>query len=400
MSVDEEQREQQSPNESTASERSASSDQSGPIYRVNRLGREIFAGNKALLITAIQSRRVRGDDLIYDQAQDLWGFARKHAVFLEATGQGLEESQRNRETDSSLGKWLRFLVNAAAIGIILYLLISYSEKIEFKLKEEATEMSSRPDLRSSKSSADSEGSGAGSGEGEGGGGQGSGGGADSGNGKPQRQEFSRREIKQIFDLNAEGMRDAALVLENTLSDEELLSQVQYVSAVTTSTLRDEGKVDQQSFNRLQEARAIATFVAMRNNKHKGARLLLSQINHQLKQVCAFIYSDQFCALKRDHPDWRDSAITAILNREVLYGMTPPQVEAAWGRASRIRRERDGYRYCYGAGCDRSVWMTSGHVREISPSPEEARRRLEAKKDQARRGKTRKRRRRAKRRGGQ
>ena len=151
MSVDEEQREQreqQSPDESTASEGSASSDQSGPIYRVNRLGREIFAGNKALLITAIQSRRVRGDDLIYDQTQDLWGFARKHAVFLEATGQGLEESQRNRKTDSSLGKWLRFLMNAAAIGVILYLLISYSEKIEFKLKEEATEMSSRPDLRS------------------------------------------------------------------------------------------------------------------------------------------------------------------------------------------------------------------------------------------------------------
>ena len=44
------------------------------IYRVNRLGREIFVGDKSLLIQAIQSRRVRGDDLIYDQSQDLWGF--------------------------------------------------------------------------------------------------------------------------------------------------------------------------------------------------------------------------------------------------------------------------------------------------------------------------------------
>ena len=33
-------------------------------------------------------------------------------------------------------------------------------------------------------------------------------------------------------------------------------------------------------------------------------------------------------------------------------MTPEQVELAWGRASKIIRERDGYRHCYGSGCDK------------------------------------------------
>ena len=78
-------------------------------YRVNRLGREIFAGNKSLLITAIQTRRVRGDDLIFDESSDTWGFARKHVVFLEATGQGLEEVHGN---DKVLGSWLDYTEGA------------------------------------------------------------------------------------------------------------------------------------------------------------------------------------------------------------------------------------------------------------------------------------------------
>ena len=60
----------------------SSSQEDNSYYRVNRLGREIFAGNKSLLITAIQTRRVRGDDLIFDESSDTWGFARKHIVFL------------------------------------------------------------------------------------------------------------------------------------------------------------------------------------------------------------------------------------------------------------------------------------------------------------------------------
>ena len=102
-------------------------------YRVNRLGREIFVGNKSLLITAIQSRRVRGDDLIFDESSDTWGFARKHPVFLEATGQGIEEVKRAQTKQSKWGKWINFLINAGLIGVLLYLMINYSKTIEFKL---------------------------------------------------------------------------------------------------------------------------------------------------------------------------------------------------------------------------------------------------------------------------
>ena len=348
------------------------------IYRVNRLGREIFVGEKLLLIQAIQSRRVRGDDLIYDQSQDLWGFARKHPIFLEATGQGLEESKRTRQRDSSMGKWLRFLINAGIIGLILYFLISYSETIEFKLREEGSDFSSSSTPFSKKgkdansSSSESDGAGAGNGSGSGDGeGEGEGEGAmgmldGEGSGSSRQKGYSG-EIKQIFDLNAEGMRDSPLVIENTLSDDELLGQAQYVTSVAANKLRDKGKVDQETFTRLQEARAVATFVAMRNIKHKGAGLLLSQIRTQLQRVCAFLYSKPFCDLKNQHPNWADTVILSIIKEEVLHGMTPQQVEAAWGRASRIRREREGYKYCYGPGCERSVWTLNGHVREIFPS---------------------------------
>ena len=348
------------------------------LYRVNRLGREIFAGEKSFLIKAIQSRRVRGDDLIYDQSQDLWGFARKHVIFLEATGQGLEESKRTRQRDSSIGKWLRFLINAGIIGLVLYFLISYSETIEFKLREEGGEFqsSSTPFSERGKNQSKSSDSGDGDGGGEGnGGGSGNGDGDGEGSmgsldgeggGGASRQKGYNGEIKQIFDLNSEGMRDSPLVIESTLSDDELLDQAQYVTSIAANKLRDKGKVDQETFTKLQEARAVATFVAMRNIKHKGAGLLLSQIKTQLQRVCAFLNSKPFCDLKNKYPNWADTVILAIIKDEVLHGMTPQQVEESWGRASRIRRERDGYRYCYGPGCERSVWTLNGHVREILP----------------------------------
>ena len=140
-------------------------------YRVNRLGREIFVGNKSLLITAIQSRRVRGDDLIFDESSDTWGFARKHQIFLEATGQGIEDVKRNQTKSRKWGKWVRFLVNAGIIGFLIYLMINYSKTIEFKLGDGESDFRNMSanfsPSQKSMESAEGAGSGNGSGGGEG-----------------------------------------------------------------------------------------------------------------------------------------------------------------------------------------------------------------------------------------
>lgn len=347
----------------------SSSQEDTSYYRVNRLGREIFAGDKSLLITAIQTRRVRGDDLIFDESSDTWGFARKHIVFLEATGQGLEEVKRQKSTEQKWSKWLRFILYAGLIGFLLYLMINYSKTIEFNLGDgdsDFKEFSSNR-LNNAASMESSEGSGSGDGQGD----------AQSYaemNALLQKEEdgLSRGQaIEQIFDLRAEGIMENQVLFEeaSTLSDLELLKRAQRVSSEMTQRENTNVPIGKSMYEKLQEAQAIANFVAQRNltlqqTEHRGANTILAQLRLQLQKVCTAIYSDDFCQLRRQHPDWKESVLKSVLRREVLYGMSPEQVELAWGRASSIKRDRGGYRHCYGSACERSVWLYAGEVREF------------------------------------
>jgi hypothetical protein len=347
-------------------------------YRVNRLGREIFTGNKPILIAAIQTRRVRGDDLIFDEGTDTWGFARKHPVFLEATGQSIEDLERTRSSGSRWSRWIKLIANAALIGVILYFVISYSKTIEFRLGDGETEFKNFASQRKTKEKSvdSSEGAGAGEGDGEGDG-------YAEINALLQKEEEDSikrgQEIEQIFDLNQEGVLENRILFEegNTLSDMELLRRAQRVSSEMTERLNTNVPVGRAMYDRLQKAMAIASFVSQRNltlksKEHRGANTIISYLRTQLQRVCVAIYSDEFCKLKKDHPGWKDTVILSIVEREVLFGMSPEQVEAAWGRASSIKRERGGYRLCYGSGCERSVWVFEGHVREQG-RPESAQR---------------------------
>ena len=347
-------------------------------YRVNRLGREIFVGPKSHLILAIQSRRIRGDDLIFDDSSDTWNFARKHPIFLEATGQRSEEIERTRKKHGIWGRWFRFLVNAGLIGFLLYLLISYSENIEFKLGDGDSDFSDAP-FRSSlnnktvEQKMDSDGSGSGSGSGDGDGSDGEGYAEINALLEKEETDQIRKgdEIKQIFDLRAEGILENRFLFDeaNTLSDMELLKQAQRVSSEMTQRENTNTKIGQAMYEQLQEAQAVASFVSQRNlalhqKEHRGANTISSQIQSQLHRVCLLIYNKRFCDLKKEHPDWKNTVVTSILKNEVLYAMNPEQVEAAWGRASRIVRERGGFKHCYGSGCEKSVWIFEKEVREI------------------------------------
>lgn len=347
-------------------------------YRVNRLGREIFAGNKGLLVAAIQNRRIRGDDLIFDESTDTWGFARKHPVFLEATGQGIDEVKRQQKKGRNWSKWVRFIIYAGLIGFLLYMMINYSKTIEFKLGDgdsDFKEFSSSSPTNNDQSMESSEGAGNGS-EGEGGDIQGY---AEM-NALLQKEEngvSQGKAIEQIFDLRAEGIMENQVLFEeaSTLSDLELLKRAQRVSSEMTQRENTNVTVGQSMYEKLQEAHAIANFVVQRNltlqqTEHRGAHTILAQLRLQLQKVCISIYSEDFCRLRRQHPGWKESVLTAVINREVLYGMSPEQVELAWGRASSIKRERGGYRHCYGSGCDRSVWLYEGEVREFGKALEQ------------------------------
>ena len=350
-------------------------------YRVNRLGREIFVGNKSLLITAIQSRRVRGDDLIFDESSDTWGFARKHPVFLEATGQGIEEVKRAQTKQSKWGKWIRFLINAGLIGVLLYLMINYSKTIEFKLGDGESDFQnmSASFSPSEKSMDSSEGAGDGDGDGDGGEDSGDEGYAEI-NALLQKEEENGlnngKAIEQIFDLHAEGMMDNRILFEeaSTLSDLELLKKSQRVSSEITQRVNTNMPTGKAMYNKLQEAQAIASFVSQRNltlqNKdHRGANTIIAQLRSHLHRVCAMVYGEEFCRLKKKHPNWKETILLAIIDQEILYGMIPEQVELSWGRASKIIRERGGYRHCYGSGCERSVWLFDGQVRELGREKE-------------------------------
>lgn len=346
------------------------------IYRVNRLGREIFHGPLLDFEEAIKRQHIRPDDLIFDEELNNWTFARNHQVFMRLSGEGFDELKKSRYHSKKRFPLGRIFITILLLSGFLYILMNYSKNIEFQQREGNFELTDDRDLQQGKDQSD----------------QGKEGQGDSGSDSQQgsggldlasiseldeegraNQDLNGEPLEMVFDLEAEGLKERDVIEltrnQKALTDEKLLARANAIYIADQS--------GRHGLNKLLEAIGYVEFVIRRaqtrdGKDHAEAKLTLAHLNERFVTRCETLYPPKFCALKVEHPRWTDGTIQAIVHQKILVGMSRAQAELSWGRPSKtIRIESDGQRgrileLCYDAKCERSFRVKEDIILEIKP----------------------------------
>jgi hypothetical protein len=358
-----------------------SSSQSSPekihetIFRVNRLSQQIFLGNRKAFEIAIRARRIKADDLIFDEDSQTWIFARQHDIFIELLGQTNEKIRKYKKKKFDFEALRGILISILLLSAFLFVIIRYSKEIQFKQSEASGEFTESSNTNqkgflgeSSKKGKGSKGEGKGGDEDEGGDGNGNNSGNDdiagsSGKGQgvegqeePQTFKPKKENIEMVFDLDADGMKQAIQFVQESqfLDDATLLLKARKIKNTKIT--------GREALDLIQKGMAYASFVLNRSlqqkrRPHRGAEIILEQLKERLNGECMQIYKPSFCDIKTQHPQWNESSIHSILKKKVMLGMTLQQAEMAWKRADRVMRVENGRKYCYGKDCDRFFWLS-------------------------------------------
>lgn len=345
------------------------------IYRVNRLGREVFHGPLPEFEEAIRQQRVRPDDLIFDENLNNWTFARNNAIFIRLSGEGFDELKKSRHSTKQTIPFGRILISVLLLSAFLYILMNYSKSIQFRQSEGSFDLSDTREYRDSKTSSDQ-------GAGDQGDGDGSGSGAKGAEGlgegpglseldeeKRAARDLNGAPLEMVFDLEAEGLKEQDIIEltrnQEALTDERLLARANAIYVAD--------EAGRHGLNRLLEAIGYVEFVIRRAHSrdgkdHSEAKLTLAHLNERFITRCETLYAPKICALKVEHPRWTDGTIKAIVNRDVLVGMSRVQAELSWGRPSKtLRVETEGVRsleLCYDAKCERALKVREELIIEV------------------------------------
>jgi len=351
------------------------------LYRVNRLGREVFCGELPDFEDAIKSQQIRPDDLIFDEQLQNWTFARNHEVFMRLSGAAFDELKKNRQERRSSIPFGRIFSSVLILSAILYILMNYSKSIQFKSREGSEALSDTRELRDTRGAADQGDSAAESGAGTG---AGKGQGLAEGQGLEETslseldeerratRDLNGEPLEMVFDLEAEGLKEHDILKltrgQAALRDEALLTRANEIYAAN-----ERGR---HGLNRLLEAIGYVEFVLRRaqtrdGKEHAKAKLTLAHLNERFVSRCESLYAPKVCALKVEHPRWSDGTIQAIVNQRVLVGMTRDQAELAWGRPKKVSRQRAegglAAELCYDASCERALTVdSSGLISGVKP----------------------------------
>ena len=345
------------------------------IYRVNRLGREVFNGPLPAFEEAIKQQRIRPDDLIFDETLNNWTFARNNEIFMRLSGEGFDELKKNRHTTKKSIPFSQILISVLVLSALLYILMNYSKNIQFKQREGSFDITDTRETQDARKPGDQGASDQGDGEGSG---SGSGSGAD-GLGEASLSELDEENraakdlngepLEMVFDLEAEGLKERDIIEltrnQKALTDERLLARANAIYVAD--------EPGRHGLNRLLEAISYVEFVIRRarsrdGKDHAEAKLTLSHLNERFITRCETLYAPKVCALKVEHPSWTDGTIKAIVARDVLVGMSRTQAELAWGRPSKIVRvevaHESALELCFDSKCERALRVSEGAVIEV------------------------------------
>jgi hypothetical protein len=96
------------------------------------------------------------------------------------------------------------------------------------------------------------------------------------------------------------------------------------------------------------------------------KTLIKELSKAFMDLCTSLHSDRFCTVKETNPHWPDVVVRSVTQEAALVGMTTEQLNASWGSAEVIKRERRGRRHCFSADCKRSALLMGDTVVEVNP----------------------------------
>lgn len=89
--------------------------------------------------------------------------------------------------------------------------------------------------------------------------------------------------------------------------------------------------------------------------------LVESIRGKLEVGCDQLKRAQQCKMRIRYPQWSTAAISAIIRKDVILGMTAEQVDSSIGEPKQTRNEGNQTIWCYDVDCERRVEFTNSRV---------------------------------------
>ncbi len=325
-------------------------------YQVTRGGRDVFVGDAAGLVVAAGQGRIRENDLVFDPSTDTWVFARSHELFkaydLEAQVAKFKEPLVDGGVDDGAEQQLRrrrvFLATAGMslllvlTGVVGWFAISGGD---LGLLTYLAEPPPTPTVikapRVVKAS-------------------------------PETSLLPAAE-DLVFNPEAGGREIISSDVFVEPDDAHRRAYGNHSMKIATRILEKPtgATVGNERLRDLLGAAARAEFAKLNMQKLgdkeaiEESKALIERINQTFESVCRTDHSKRYCELKLKYPSWSDPILAQIEAEKVVVGMRSDHVFAAWGRPTRLRREGQSQRYCYGQFCWRSLRMINRVVIEVN-----------------------------------
>lgn len=323
--------------------------------RVTRNGRDIFVGDEDGLLEAALQGRIRDNDLIFDPSTDTWIFARSHDAL---DGHDLDALVAESKTplvdggvdDPGERNLRRRRVALAGVGMLLLLTLTGALGWlaigggDVQLMSYLTEPPPMPTVVKAPRVVQA---------------------------SPGMPPLPAPE-DLVFDVEAGGGELAAADVFVEPDDEHRRAYGDHAMAAARKSLEQPGgaPVGNQRLRELLGAAARAEFAKLNMQKLGDeeaideAKALIERINQTFESVCRRDNTERYCELKLKYPSWSDAVIHQIEAEKVVVGMRSDHLFAAWGRPTRLRREGQSQRYCYGQFCGRSVRILNRVVIDV------------------------------------
>ena len=93
----------------------------------------------------------------------------------------------------------------------------------------------------------------------------------------------------------------------------------------------------------------------------GLKEIIAKIRTGLEESCESIESSDHCRLRIAHPYWSAVALSAVIRKDVILGMSKEQVELSIGSPTERRESGNEAVWCYDKDCEKRVEYRKGRV---------------------------------------
>ena len=118
------------------------------------------------------------------------------------------------------------------------------------------------------------------------------------------------------------------------------------------------------------ARELSSIQKQLDNRGAGSEVskltdTINEIRSKMEEGCDELDAPEKCRLRIKHPGWSSVALDAVERKDVILGMTKPQVEASIGEPVERRESGKEAVWCYDEKCEQKIEFKRGRVLTVA-----------------------------------